>query len=130
MYKIGQFSRVVGVPVRTLHTWERRYGILSPHRGRAGHRLYDERSVLEARCVLGLMDGGVSLGSIQNHPTYAAFKAAPDSNTSGPEGVGVTPVSDAQMMEIIGRIQRDITVLASHVAKPRKYRKGEHLANR
>jgi DNA-binding transcriptional MerR regulator len=46
--RIGQFSRVVGVPASVLRAWERRYGVPDPRRSPSGYRLYgneDERRV-------------------------------------------------------------------------------------
>ena len=47
--RIGELSRRVGVSADVLRAWERRYGVLSPQRSRAGQRLYsdaDEQRVL------------------------------------------------------------------------------------
>lgn len=40
--RIGELSRRVGVSADVLRAWERRYGVLSPQRSRAGQRLYSE----------------------------------------------------------------------------------------
>ena len=45
MYTIKHAAELVGVPVSTLRAWERRYGVVTPHRTEAGYRLYDEESV-------------------------------------------------------------------------------------
>ncbi|MBF6589503.1 MAG: cobalamin-dependent protein [Ktedonobacterales bacterium] len=37
--------RQTGVPAPTLRAWERRYGILAPHRGENDYRLYSERDM-------------------------------------------------------------------------------------
>lgn len=73
MYKIGSFSRQVGIPVRTIHTWERRYGLLKTVRGNGGYRFYDDNSIREARLILDLLSRGVSLGAISGHPQYQMF---------------------------------------------------------
>ena len=108
---------MVGVPVRTLHTWERRYGLLQTVRRSSGHRLYDDFSVQEARCILGLMEEGVSLGSIADHPSYMIFRMRQNAPSSSPDPNIETPVNDHQMMEILGRIQQDIRILARGVEK-------------
>ena len=46
--RIGELSRRVGVSPDVLRAWERRYGVLSPHRSPSGQRLYtaaDEQRV-------------------------------------------------------------------------------------
>ena len=40
--RIGELSRRVGVSADVLRAWERRYGVISPQRSRAGQRLYSE----------------------------------------------------------------------------------------
>lgn len=45
MYTIKHASEVTGVGVATLRAWERRYGIVTPHRTEAGYRLYDDEAV-------------------------------------------------------------------------------------
>lgn len=74
MYKISQFAKMLGLPMRTIHSWERRYGILKTTRGRHGHRLYDETSLDEARLVLTLQAEGVALPAIPTHPRYQEFQ--------------------------------------------------------
>jgi DNA-binding transcriptional MerR regulator len=103
MYKIGQFSRVVGVPIRTIHTWERRYGLLKTLRAPSGYRIYSERSVQEARCILGLLSAGVSLSSIVQHRDYDVFTMKADT------------VDEQNMLEILSRIQKDIRLITTKV---------------
>jgi MerR family transcriptional regulator, light-induced transcriptional regulator len=45
VYTIKHASEVTGVSVATLRAWERRYGIVTPHRTEAGYRLYDADAV-------------------------------------------------------------------------------------
>ena len=50
--RIGELSRRVGVSPDVLRAWERRYGVLSPHRSPAGQRLYtaaDEQRIRHMR---------------------------------------------------------------------------------
>jgi MerR family transcriptional regulator, light-induced transcriptional regulator len=52
---IGALSRAIGVPIETIRTWERRYGVPSAERTEAGHRRYPlamvERLLWVARAV-------------------------------------------------------------------------------
>jgi DNA-binding transcriptional MerR regulator len=60
-FNIGAVTRMTGIPVASLHAWERRYGF--PHslaRTQGGHRLYSERDVTLLRCVKAQIDQGVS----------------------------------------------------------------------
>lgn len=58
--RIGEVSRRTGVAVPTLRAWERRYGLLEPHRTDGGHRLYGERDLLRVRSMQQLLDDGWS----------------------------------------------------------------------
>ena len=45
MYTIKRAAELVGVTVSTLRAWERRYGVVTPHRTEAGYRLDDDQAV-------------------------------------------------------------------------------------
>lgn len=49
---IGALSRATGVPVDTLRTWERRYGVPGPTRRPSGHRAYDVEAVPHLRKIV------------------------------------------------------------------------------
>ena len=40
VYSIRAVSRMLGVPVATLRTWEDRYGLVVPERNVSDHRLF------------------------------------------------------------------------------------------
>jgi DNA-binding transcriptional MerR regulator len=52
LLEIGAVARELGVAPSTLRTWERRYRLVVPHRGRQGQRLYDHNQVVMLRRVL------------------------------------------------------------------------------
>jgi DNA-binding transcriptional MerR regulator len=61
IFNIGAVTRMTGIPITTLHAWERRYGF--PHssaRTQGGHRLYSEKDVLLLRSVKAQIDQGVT----------------------------------------------------------------------
>ena len=60
MYTIKQASRLTGVSVASLRSWERRYGVVVPHRNDSGYRLYDERALSAVSTMRRLVDGGWS----------------------------------------------------------------------
>jgi DNA-binding transcriptional MerR regulator len=39
MYTIKQAAQLTGVPEGSLRAWERRYGVVVPHRTQAGYRI-------------------------------------------------------------------------------------------
>ena len=61
IFNIGAVTRMTGIPITTLHAWERRYGF--PHssaRTLGGHRLYSEKDVTLLRCVKAQIDQGIT----------------------------------------------------------------------
>lgn len=60
MYTIKQASRLTGVSVASLRSWERRYGVVVPHRNDSGYRLYDERALSAVSTMRRLVEGGWS----------------------------------------------------------------------
>jgi len=58
---IGAVTRVTGIPIATMHAWERRYGFpRSSARTPGGHRLYSQKDVTQLRCVKAQIERGVS----------------------------------------------------------------------
>lgn len=51
MYTIKRAAQLTGVPEASLRAWERRYGVIVPHRSESGYRLYDR----EALAVISTM---------------------------------------------------------------------------
>jgi MerR family transcriptional regulator, light-induced transcriptional regulator len=61
IFNIGAVTRMTGIPIATLHAWERRYGF--PHssgRTLGGHRLYSEKDVTLLRCVKAQIEQGIT----------------------------------------------------------------------
>ncbi len=59
LYNIGVVTRVTGVPIATLHAWERRYGFPNAERTVGGHRLYSEKDIARLRWVKSQVDSGL-----------------------------------------------------------------------
>ncbi|HEY5114507.1 MAG TPA: B12-binding domain-containing protein [Actinomycetes bacterium] len=76
--QIGDLARRVGVRVDTLRAWERRYGLLHPHRSVGGFRLYSSDDEAIVRAMLSEIDRGYP-------PSQAAKLAlASAGSTEGP----------------------------------------------
>lgn len=73
--KIGEFSKRVGLPVSTLHFYERK-GLISPERNRSGHRDYCEHDIAWVEFIERLKDTGMPLAQIKD---YADLRALGDS---------------------------------------------------
>jgi MerR family transcriptional regulator, light-induced transcriptional regulator len=62
IFNIGAVTRMTGIPVTTLHAWERRYGFLhSSARTLGGHRLYSEKDIARLRWVKSQVDSGLTV---------------------------------------------------------------------
>jgi DNA-binding transcriptional MerR regulator len=62
LYSIGVVSRMVGVPVSTLRTWEERYGLVVAVRSSGGQRLYTRVQLGHLSFVVEQIDQGFSPG--------------------------------------------------------------------
>lgn len=61
LYNIGVVTRVTGVPITSLHAWERRYGFPDAARTAGGHRLYSEKDIAHLRWVKSQVDSGLTV---------------------------------------------------------------------
>jgi MerR family transcriptional regulator, light-induced transcriptional regulator len=60
LYNIGVVTRATGVPITTLHAWERRYGFPHSSRTIGGHRLYTDKDISLLRWVKAQVDAGLA----------------------------------------------------------------------
>jgi MerR family transcriptional regulator, light-induced transcriptional regulator len=60
MYTIKQASRLTGVSEASLRAWERRYGVVVPHRNESGYRLYSDEDLAAISSMRRLVDAGWS----------------------------------------------------------------------
>ena len=63
---IREVARQTGVNAVTLRAWERRYGLIVPHRTAKGHRLYSHEHVLRVMNILTWLNRGVSVSQVKN----------------------------------------------------------------
>ena len=64
--KVGEFSQKVGLPISTLHFYERK-GLLHPIRNGAGHREYSESDLSWVLFINRLRDTGMPLKEIKKY---------------------------------------------------------------
>ncbi|WP_022961160.1 MerR family transcriptional regulator [Halopseudomonas pelagia] len=82
LYPIREVSRLTGVNPVTLRAWERRYGLLVPHRTPSGHRLYSMADIERVRSVMSWIERGVAVSKVasiidrQVNPATVAEPAA------------------------------------------------------
>jgi DNA-binding transcriptional MerR regulator len=65
LFPIGTISEQTGVNTVTLRAWERRYGLLKPHRTPKGHRLYSQQDVQRVKQVLVLLEQGIPVSRVR-----------------------------------------------------------------
>lgn len=65
LYPIRTVARLTGVNPVTLRAWERRYGLLRPHRTPKGHRLYTPRHVDLIRETVALLKTGIPISQVR-----------------------------------------------------------------
>lgn len=63
---IRTVSSMTGVNSVTLRAWERRYGLIKPHRTDTGHRLYSSEDLKLINKILELLDQGIAIGQVKN----------------------------------------------------------------
>lgn len=62
---IREVARLTGVNAVTLRAWERRYGLIVPHRTPKGHRLYSTAHVDRVLAILIWLNRGVSVSQVK-----------------------------------------------------------------
>jgi len=60
MYTIKRAAELTGVSETSLRTWERRYGVVAPHRNESGYRLYDQEALARISLMRQRVDDGWS----------------------------------------------------------------------
>jgi methanogenic corrinoid protein MtbC1 len=84
LLSIGALARAVGIPVETLRTWERRYGVPAPERTESGHRRYSMATLAHLRLARAAIQQGhrASTALLASEPELHALLAtqgtAPD----------------------------------------------------
>jgi DNA-binding transcriptional MerR regulator len=87
VFTIGSASRLVRVPVATIRTWEKRYGLVVPARSNGGQRLYTREQLEQLRFVVDRISEGMRPG--EAHRLLRGSSLAVDvvlpPNTTAPE---------------------------------------------
>src|SRR5687767_7772421 len=83
MYTIKQASRLTGVTEASLRAWERRYGVVVPHRNGAGYRLYDEEALSAVSTMRRLVDDGWSPAEAADAVRRGTAPTVPDGLAAG-----------------------------------------------
>ena len=85
IFSISSVSGITGVNAVTLRAWERRYGLVSPARTEAGHRLYTEEDVERIKLILNMLDKGIAISRVREALRLVAEReVAPPGEDQGP----------------------------------------------
>ena len=96
-YPIRDFARVTGVNPATLRAWERRYGIIHPHRTPKGHRYFSDLHVERVRSILNWLDQGYPIRQV---PQLL------DDNCARPDNADEWQVLQEQTLQLIQQGKR------------------------
>lgn len=75
---IREVTRLTGVNPVTLRAWERRYGLVVPHRTSKGHRLYSAEHVHCIRQILHWLNRGIAVSQVKPLLQAASDARPPD----------------------------------------------------
>ncbi len=64
LYPIRTVARRTGVNPVTLRAWERRYGLVRPHRTAGGHRLYSDSDIERIQRIMQMLGAGMAIGRV------------------------------------------------------------------
>lgn len=104
--RIGELSRRVGVSPDVLRAWERRYGVLAPHRSPAGQRLYTAADEDRVRRMRQSIESGYS-------PSIAARLAIAEAGgRAGAPPTVVESAADADLEELAEALRSSLFALA------------------
>ena len=82
-YPIQVVARLTGLSPHVIRVWEKRYGVVVPHRTATRRRLYTEKDIDRLKCLAKATEAGHSIGLI------AKLKDTELSRLSGENGVSV-----------------------------------------
>lgn len=60
VYTVKQVAIMTGLPATTLRAWERRYGVVHPHRTESHYRMFSEAEVARLRAMVQLIEAGAT----------------------------------------------------------------------
>jgi methylmalonyl-CoA mutase cobalamin-binding subunit len=111
MYTIKQASRLTGVTEASLRAWERRYGVVTPHRNESGYRLYDEDALAAVSTMRRLVDDGWSPAEAATAVRQGRVPAVRDEESPPPStGFGHQPHAVAYMHRFLSAAAQMDTV--------------------
>ena len=91
MYTIRRASLLTGVSEASLRAWERRYGVVTPHRNESGYRLYDDEDLAAVSTMRRLVDNGWSPAEAADAVRRGTVPVVPDEVVGRDTSDGLQP---------------------------------------
>ena len=88
MYTIKRAAQLTGVSETSLRTWERRYGVVSPHRNESGYRLYDQEALARISLMRQRVNDGWSPAAAAEAVRSEILPATSDAGAGDDSGRG------------------------------------------
>lgn len=118
-FRIGEVSRLVGVPAYVLRYWETEFPGLAPKKSGTGHRLYRRKEVVLLLEIKQLLyDKRYTIEGARQH-LEAQRKQARRERTPQPERQGEL---FAVPPEALGEVRKELASILEQLAEPRKRR--------
>jgi DNA-binding transcriptional MerR regulator len=108
VFTIGSAARLLRVPVATIRTWEKRYGLVVPARSTGGQRLYTREQLEQLRFVVDRISEGLRPGeayrllrgsSLAVDVSLAVSASAPEQARRAIEDIGAS-LADEQRFNL------------------------------
>jgi methanogenic corrinoid protein MtbC1 len=107
MLSIGALARAIGIPVETLRTWERRYGVPTAERTESGHRRYSMDTLQKLRLVRAAIRAGhrasLVVGASEAELRGLIEHVAPDAQAPQPDGDAAWADDESQHAASVSR---------------------------
>ncbi len=84
-YRIGEVSKIAGVPAYVLRFWESEFSVIRPGRSSSGQRLYRKKDVERILAVKQLLyDKKFTIEGARKHLKFKTGEKTPEEGTSCP----------------------------------------------
>ncbi len=104
LFPIRTVSNLTGVNSITLRAWERRYGIIAPHRTPKGHRLYTQEDIDFIHQVVELLEKGIPISQVRSY----LEQASPTTHRELTKKADFWQTSEQRMINAIVRFNQDV----------------------
>jgi len=122
IFNIGAVARATGIPITTLHAWERRYGFPISMRSPGGHRLYSKALIQQLQLVKSRIDEGMqtrhAIKLIQNEFSKAVAQNIHPPDKFSQQSIPTIHIDPTNFMKALSRqdIQRADQILGELLA--------------